>query len=133
MLEFVIERLIALMGPISTLNRDQRELKDNALRAIAHALTETYIYYSSLGRGNGQNRETEAQLARYWSAASIPLRHIDEELAAACENKAAYWISPEQFSDEEIKEMGIRLADVKKAYKQLANPSLLRATRNARI
>lgn len=41
MLSFVIEKLISLMGPIATLSKDKRELKDNALRAISIALQET--------------------------------------------------------------------------------------------
>ena len=131
MIEVVLDRFIALLGPIATLSRDKRELKDNALRAISHALTETHIYYSSLNRGNDRNLETEAQLARYWSAASIPLRHIDPDLAQTCEHKSEYWVSPENFSEEQVKETGIRLTEVKNAYKQLAIPSLSRAARNA--
>ena len=132
MLEFVIDKLIGLLGPISTLSREKRELKDNALRAISTALTETYIYYSSLERGAERSLDTEAQLARYWSAAAIPLRHIDMALAEVCENKAEYWISPERYSDEQIKAMGIKLGDVKRAYRQLAMPSLSKASRALR-
>lgn len=123
MLEFVIEKLIGLLGPIATLERDRRDLKDNALRAISTALTETSIYYRDLGRGAERDLDKEAQLARYWSAAAIPLRHIDQELAGICENKAEYWINPEQWSNDQIKQYGIRLQDVKRAYRQMAMPS----------
>ena len=123
MLEFLVDRLIALMGPISTLSKEKRELKDNAFRAISIALQETKLYYKSLERGGDKNMETEAQLVRYWGAASIPLRHIDEELAMVCEHKAEFWISPESWSDEDIKTFGIKLDDVTKAYRQLAMPS----------
>ena len=120
MIDFVIDRLIALMGPIATLSREKRELKDSALRAISTALTETDIYYSKLNRDNNRDLEIEAQLARYWSAASIPLRHVDQELSQICENKADYWIAPEDFSQQEIEDTGIRLSGVKQAYKKLA-------------
>jgi len=131
MLEFVIEKLIGLLGPISTLEKDKRELKDNALRAISTALTETTIYYRDLGRGKDRNHDTESQLVRYWSAAAIPLRHIDQELAGICENKAEYWLSPEEWSNDQIAEFGIKLGDVKRAYRQMAMPSFSKAGRFA--
>jgi hypothetical protein len=100
MLEFVIEKLIALLGPIATLSKEKRELKDNALRSVSTALRETQLYYRDLGKGKERSMDIEAQLAKYWSAAAIPLRHIDEELAMACEHKAEYWVNPEQWSDD---------------------------------
>lgn len=124
MLEFVLDKLITLLGPISTLSREKRELRDNALRAISHALTETYLYYRSIERGGEHNHETEDQLVRYWSAAAIPLRHIDAELARVCQDKSDYWLSPDSYSSKQVKELGIRLLDVKRAYRQMAIPSL---------
>lgn len=123
MLEFVIDRLIKLLGPIATLSKEKRELKDDALKAVSTALTETCIYYRGLGRGSERNEEKEEQLARYWAAAAIPLRHIDEELSGICENKAEYWLNPEEWSNDEILEYGIKLEDVKKAYRHMAMPS----------
>lgn len=120
MLEFLVDKLIALMGTIATLSTEKRELRDNALRAISTALQETKIYYACLGRGQQRDYDTEAQLARYWGAAAIPLRHIDEELAMICENKADFWIDPEHWSGEKIEQFGIKLEDVTKAYRQLA-------------
>lgn len=127
MLEYLIDKLISLMGPISTLSRDKRELKDNALRAIVTALQETKIYYKSLERGSERNTDTEAQLVRYWGAAAIPLRHIDEELAMICEHKADFWIDPENWSNDQISGLGIKLEDVTRAYRQLAMPSFSKA------
>lgn len=59
MLEFVIDRLIKLLGPIATLSKEKRELKDDALKAVSTALTETCIYYRGLGRGSERNEEKE--------------------------------------------------------------------------
>jgi hypothetical protein len=122
MLEFVVDKLIALLGPIATLSKDKRELKDNALRSISTALRETQLYYRTHGRGRQRNMDTEAQLVRYWSAAAIPLRHIDEELAAICEHKADYWLNPEQWSDEDVVKFGIKLDDVARTYQKLVAP-----------
>jgi len=133
MLEFVIEKLIGLLGPISTLSRDKRELKDNALRSVSTALRETQLYYRDLGKGRERNMDIEAQLAKYWSAAAIPLRHIDEELAMVCDRKAEYWVNPEQWSDEEIIRLGIKLEDVSRAYRTLAMPKFSKSNGVSRM
>ena len=122
MMEWVVERLISLLGPIATMTKDKRDLQDNALRSISFALQETKIYYRDLEAGNARNQEVENQLVKYWSAAAIPLRHIDQELAMNCEDKAEYWVNPERFSNEDIKEMRIRLSDLSAAYRKLVAP-----------
>jgi hypothetical protein len=122
MMEWIVERLISLLGPIATMSKDKRDLQDNALRSISHALQETKIYYRNLDAGKERSYDIENQLAKYWSAAAIPLRHIDQELAMNCEDKAEYWLSPERFSNEDIKKMGIRLTDLSTAYRKLVAP-----------
>jgi hypothetical protein len=124
MLEWATERLLGLIPAIQNLSRDKRELRDNALRALVHALNETMIYYRHLERGKQRNDEVEDQLARYWSAASIPLRHIDPELASRCHMKAQFWIAPEEYSSEEVERLGITLAAVKSAYTTLLSPGM---------
>ena len=119
MLELVVSKLVVLLGPIATLATEKRELKDNALPSISIALRETQLYYRVHGKARQRNLETEAQLVRYWSAAAIPLRHIDEELAAICDHKADYWLNPEQWSEEDVIKFGIKLDDVARAYQKL--------------
>lgn len=120
MFEFILDKLIGLMGPIATLSRDKRELKDNALKAISKALRETKLYYQARDRGEGRNYETEANLVRLWSEASVPLRHIDEHLSILCIDKSEYWINPDNWSENDIKSVGIKLEDVSQAYRKLA-------------
>lgn len=130
MLEYVVDKLIALLGPIATLSKDKRELKDNALRAISTALMETKLYYRDRANGKPRNLDVEAQLAKYWAAAAIPLRHIDEELAQRCEQKAEFWINPDEWSDNDVQRLGIKLEDVSKAYRSIAMPKFSLAGRH---
>lgn len=118
-IEMVIDKLSGLIEPIMNLSKDRRDLRDNALRAIAHALNETLIYYSNLERGHQRNSDIEAQLSKYWSAAAIPMRHIDEHLALVCDVKSNYWIKPEDWDDRRIKKVGISLKEVQKSYRAL--------------
>lgn len=118
MIKEILDGLSKLLGPIATMSKDRRELKDSALRAISIALDETYLYYRDLGKGLLRNPDREAQLVKYWSAAAIPLRHFDENLSNICDYKSEYWINPDGYNDDEIVNMGIELNDVRQAYRK---------------
>lgn len=126
MLIEILKHLKDLPKLWATVGKDRRELKDNALRSLNTALRETKLYYHGLGKGKSRDRDIEAQLVKYCGAAAIPLRHFDEELAFMCEQKAEYWIDPEQWSDAQIRELGIELSEVSKSYRSLAMPSMSR-------
>jgi hypothetical protein len=121
-LSFIIEQFTALIEPIQNLSKEKRELKDNALRSISHALNETYLYYSGLTKGKPRNEEIEKQLSNYWAAAAIPLRHLNENLAMTCEYKADYWVNPDNWTDEQIEEHEIALDLVRGKYRNLLAP-----------
>lgn len=129
MLDFVVSKLISLMGPIATLSKGKRELKDNALKAISAALRETKLYYRNLEAGKERDLEEEAKIVRLWGEAAIPLRHIDGDLAMICEQKSQYWVSPENWSSEEITQYKIKLQNVDFAYRQLALPAIKKERR----
>ncbi len=122
MINEIINGLAAILGPIATLPKEKRELKDRALRAISNALYETYLYYRDLEKGSQKNLEREALLAKFWSAAAIPMRHFDTNLASKCDLKSEYWINPDNYSQSDIKELGIGLYDVRQAYRKMLHP-----------
>lgn len=122
MIKEILDGLSKILGPIATLSKDRRELKDSALRAISTALNETYLYYRDINRGSPKNPEREAQLSKYWSAAAIPMRHFDANLASICEHKSDYWINPESYDNNQIEELGIALGDVRQAYRRHLMP-----------
>lgn len=118
----LIDSLVNILGPIATSSRENEAKKDQALRAVSYALDETYLYYRDLRNGNLQDREREAQLVKLWSAAAIPLRHFDFDLANICDMKSEYWINPDQYTEDQVQEMGIKLDDVRGAYRKLLKP-----------
>jgi hypothetical protein len=119
MIKWVIEQLIAIIEPITSMRKDQRELADSALRAISEALEATFLYYREVESGGERNLGTEAELSKCWSAAAIPIRHVDRNLAMICESKSEYWLNPDSWADSEIVENGIRLEDVRERYRSL--------------
>jgi len=123
MLKEIIDLLTVLLGSIATMSKDRRELQDSALRAISNALDETCLYYRDLDRGNPRNLDREALLVKYWSAAAIPLIHIDQNLAALCDYKSEYWINPTHYSEQEITNLGIDLNNIRQAYRKILKPT----------
>lgn len=119
MIKEVLEGLAKILGPIATMSSERRELKDSALRTISNALDETYLYYRDIERGNTNNEDREALLAKYWSAAAISIRHFDNNLSIICDQKSEYWVNPKRYNDREINETGIQLDNVRKAYRKL--------------
>jgi hypothetical protein len=124
MIDTIISGLFGLVRTLKEMGKDKRDLRDNALRAISHALNETYLYYRDLDKGKKRNLDTEAQLSRYWSAAAIPLRYIDENLASICDHKSDYWINPESWDQEKIQRFKIDLKEVREQYRHLLYPGL---------
>ena len=132
MIKEILEGQTTILVPIATLSKDKRELKDSALRAISNALDETYLYYRDLNNGSSRNNDREALLVKYWSAAAIPMRHFDKNLSLMCDRKSEYWTNPNNYTQEEIKELGIKLKDVRQAYRQLLRPfSFSKRNKNA--
>jgi hypothetical protein len=122
MIKEILEGLSKILGPIATLSKDRRELKDGALRAISNALDETFLYYRDLGNVSERSLDREALLAKYWSAAAIHMRHFDQNLANICDHKSEYWINPNNYNSEQIKELGIGLDDVRLVYRKMLSP-----------
>lgn len=122
MLNEILQGLGNILGPIATASRERTQMKDEALRAISHALDETCLYYRDIGHGRLQNRDREAMLVKYWSAAAISLRHFDQNLAMRCDTKAEYWLNPENYSTEDINNLGISLESVRQAYRKMLRP-----------
>lgn len=122
MIKEILDGLSKILGPIATLSKDRRELKDSALRAISNALDETYLYYQELDKGGQRNLEREAVLVKYWSAAAIPMRHFDENLSKTCDLKSEYWVNPDHYQDNDITELGIGLDNVRQAYRKMLRP-----------
>ena len=118
----LIELLTSSLGSIATASKENEKKKDRALRAVSYALDETYLYYRDMKNGHLKDRDREAQLVKLWSAAAIPLRHFDLYLANICDRKSEYWIAPESYTNEDIEKLGIKLSDVRRAYRKLMKP-----------
>ncbi len=119
MIEYLLDKLDRFVELYREKKKEERELADDALRAVLIALNETKIYYARRDRGAVRSEETEMQLSRYWSAASIPLRHIDPNFARVCEHKSRFWLNPDDWDEAKLAKHSIRLSTVSKRVKSL--------------
>lgn len=129
MFKEILDGLIRILGPIATISKERRELKDSALRSISNALDETFIYHRDLRKGNPKDLDREAMLAKYWSAAAIPIRHFDNHLALTCDQKAEYWLDPENYDETQSKDIDITLDSVRQAYRAQITGNFSRSKR----
>lgn len=118
-MEWLIERLISLIPAIANLSKEKREIADNALIAITTALSETSLYLSHIREGGSSDRTREEQLSRYWAAAAVPARHLDDKLADMCLYKSDSWTNPDQWDRDRIVQYGIDIESVKEKYTEL--------------
>lgn len=121
LIEWVIEKLISIIPAIGNLSKDKRDVADTALRSISHALTETCLYVNRYSKSGESEEETEAQLARYWAEAAIPLRHLDQELSEICEFKAEYWLDTTDWDPAKTNGIAIDLNSVREKYRAKLN------------
>lgn len=119
MIDYIITKLEGVLDRYHQWSIEEREVADNALRSISNALTETRLYYRDIEEGIPKNKDRERQLVLLWSAAAIPVRHIDPELASICQDKSDYWLNPENWDDQRIIETGISLENVNNRFKKL--------------
>ncbi|EHH1111135.1 hypothetical protein J7H87_004359 [Vibrio parahaemolyticus] len=126
MLDYIADKFTDVLGLIQNHVNTKRELKDNALNVICDALNGTKVYYANMERGLPRDIDKENELSRLWARAAVPLRHFDEELAMICENKASYWLNPDNWRDEDIHTHGIALSSVTYEYQKMLAPKAKR-------
>jgi hypothetical protein len=124
----LIEALIALIPALTGLLKDARtkrrlmdERGQRAIEAILSAVNETRLYINFLSRSNTRDPDREQELSRLWTRAGAALRGIDNELARRALLKGEYWIDPDQWDDERVRETRIGLEEVMRDANALLN------------
>jgi len=93
--------------------RHRREDKaDAALAAIYAAANETKLYIRKAQRTGRSEGKKEEELSRLWTAAAVPIRHFDRDLADRCLMKGRYWVDPASWSVEDIVRFRIGIDEV---------------------
>jgi|GEM_PF-6392788 len=72
-------------------------------------------------RDQGRNRDAanEKRLADLWFAASVPLRHFNDNLANLCEYKRDYWSNPADWSGDDRINTAIKLDAMRERFEEI--------------
>ncbi len=115
----IFDKFLKIIGLIRTGEIKRDEQIDESLHALYDALTETKAYVARLNDRQPNDRDQELKIARMWHNASVPIRHIDPDLAHRCFLKGSYWLEPNVWTDDKIQDSRIGLDQVLESTKEL--------------
>jgi hypothetical protein len=115
----LFDKTLQVLGLIRENKIRRTEKIDQALLALYAALAETKAYLSDLRSRKPRSRKREFAIAKLWHAASVPLREVDKGLAERCFLKGGYWMEPETWDQQRIREKRITIESVFEATRQL--------------
>ena len=114
----ITDRLLDIINLVRNGKLQQDKRTDEALSQAYAALVRTQAYAN---RNGARNHDTEHKISELWYQASIPLRHIDNELANICNLKGGYWSNPKAWDELDTGEYDIALSNVEKKLRDLLN------------
>lgn len=91
----------------------------SSIEALNKAVQQTTVYVTRIEKGEERSRDKERELYEVWFSASVPMAKVDKALAMTFEQKAEYWLDPELYTDDKIKDLGISLIRMKSELKAL--------------
>ena len=97
----------------------KQERDDAAVLSVLTAVNATKGYLARRKRGEGTDREVEANLVELWTAASVHIRRSDPDLAMRLQDKADYWTNPENWTANEVVQNGIQIDAIAEEGKRL--------------
>lgn len=108
----LFDKVLTAIGLLREGKKQRSEKTDQALLALYAALNETKAYLQQRKEGAARDQQREFALASLWHRASIPLRELDTELSERCFLKGGYWMEPDAWTDEKVKQSGITIDQV---------------------
>lgn len=115
----VFDRFLAALGLIREGRKHRTERIDKALYALYAALNETKAYMQHLDSGKRRRSKRELAIAKLWHDASVPLRHVDRDLADRCFLKGSYWLEPDTWTKVMEKKKRIKLEQLLRSTREL--------------
>ncbi|SKC30728.1 hypothetical protein CZ809_00205 [Photobacterium piscicola] len=103
--------LSACIGVLKPVVDRQDDLQTIAVEKLNEAVTETEGYFYTQ---NGK-AQIEHTLNRVWNSASIALDRAGyPEMSRLAQIKGTYWLNPNNWDDETIRESGIQLSEMRR-------------------
>lgn len=115
----IFDKCLCIFGLVRDGKLKREKQIDDAIQALFKALCETKAYVSRLNDGQERDRGHESHIAYLWHEASVPLRHVDPELAHRCFFKGSFWHEPESWTEVQLRESRIALDQVCESARKL--------------
>ncbi|EBC0774881.1 hypothetical protein PL222_04820 [Salmonella enterica] len=93
---------------------NHRSITPEAHDALSKAIFEVEKYYRDCIKGDSPSRQREDAIAEYWRVAAVHVRPLDSHFAEICDRKVYYWLSPEQYSRQDVLDYEMSLENVKR-------------------
>jgi len=115
----LFDKSLKVLGLVRQGKKERNDKIDRALFALYTALNETMAYLDDLKSGKRSSRSRERKLAHLWHDASVPVRHIDRDLAQRCFLKGSLWLEPETWSKDRVRQNQITINNILDAVREL--------------
>ena len=106
--------IITILDYIKSADDRENDLETYALKALSDAVTSTEKYLSI------ENKRSAPVNANYdltnaWHKASLLFRDAGyDNMQRLCQIKGDYWLDPHAWTDEQVREAGIKLKEMRK-------------------
>lgn len=90
----------------------KREDRLAAIEGLTPAVGATIAYSEKLNRTHIRDTKEEQELHNLWFSASSAVSRYDRELARVCREKARYWLKYDEYDDDMVVQLKIKLIDV---------------------
>ncbi|MBC3213853.1 hypothetical protein [Serratia fonticola] len=115
-----LEGLIkGLFGCYQSSSKERRELALSKLEALSNLLIENRIYLRDYSHKELKDQEKETALAMEWKRVGALFHPDSVELARICEYKSDYWVHPDFYSKEKVKELDISIRSLEGQYQRI--------------
>lgn len=111
--------MTSFFGALNGAKNRQDDLFSAARSSVGKAIHETEKYFLVLANGGERIKANEDNISDLWQAAAEPVRRVDAQFADWCECKAEYWLSPDRYTRQEVKELNITLEGLRRRLQDL--------------
>lgn len=118
-LEALLGPFVGLVELLKSFGERRIDRSRAGLTALSKALFETRIYLRDRENGAARDQAREDDIVRLWSGAAVELRDLDAQLAGLCQHKAEYWVQPDEWSAQTIRERGIGIDELFRRYREV--------------
>ena len=105
--------IIAILATLKSVDDRENDLESAAIKALSNAVTSTEKFVS-IEQKEAASRDSNYELTDAWHQASLAFRDAGNiRMQDLCQIKGEYWLNPSAWTEEQVIEAGIKLAEMR--------------------